>query len=90
MTLADLNRFAARARSCQDRRMATKKAPRELGSDIGDAVLDALRGALRVVGGMVQIAAGITRVLAITALKAATAVEEAVEASQENEEPKPH
>jgi len=70
--------------------MATKEEPQERGSDLGDAVLDALRGALRVVGGMVQIAAGITRVLAITALKAATAVEEAVEASQENEEPKPH
>jgi hypothetical protein len=48
-------------------------------------VLEALRGALRIVGGMVQVAAGITRLLAVTALRAAEAVQGAVEAT-ENEE----
>jgi hypothetical protein len=55
-------------------------------SQLSDAVLDALRGALRIVGGMVQMAAGITRLLAATALKAATAVEQAVEATQADED----
>jgi hypothetical protein len=48
-------------------------------------VLQALHGALRIVGGMVQVAAGITRLLAVTALKAAEAVQGAVEAT-ENED----
>ncbi len=62
--------------------------PRE--SQLGDAVLDALRGGLHILGGMVQLAAGITRLLAIAALKAAEAVQEAVEATEDEEEkPKP-
>jgi hypothetical protein len=69
--------------------MATKDDSEARELQLGDAVLDALRGALHIIGGMVQMAAGITRLLAISALKAATAVEEAVEASQEDEEPKP-
>jgi hypothetical protein len=63
---------------------ASEPAPRE--SPLGDAVLDAMRGALRIFGGMVQMAAGITRLLAVAALKAAAAAEEAVQAAQEDEE----
>jgi hypothetical protein len=55
-------------------------------SQLGDAVLDAMRGALRVLGGMVQMAAGITRLLAIAALKAAAAAADAVEAAEADEE----
>ena len=61
-------------------------------SQLGDAVLDATRGALRILGGMVQMAAGMTRLLAVAVLKAAAAAEKAVEASEEDEEkpePKP-
>lgn len=61
-------------------------------SQLGDALVDAMRGGLRILGGMVQMAAGITRFLAATALKAASAVEEAVKATEEDEEkpePKP-
>jgi len=58
--------------------------PRE--SQLGDAVLDAMRGALRILGGMVQMAAGMTRLLAIAVLKAAAAAESAVEATEEAEE----
>jgi hypothetical protein len=56
---------------------------------LGDAVLDALRGAVHIVGGFVQMAAGITRLIAVTAIKAAEAVEHAVEATEEDEKPKP-
>jgi len=61
---------------------------------LGDAVLDAMRGALRIIGGMVQMTAGITRLFAVAVLKAAAAAEKAVEASEEDEdkpepEPKP-
>jgi hypothetical protein len=58
-------------------------------SQLGDAVLDALRGGLRILGGMVQLAAGITRFLAVTAMKAAEVVQEAVEATEDDEEPEP-
>jgi hypothetical protein len=59
-------------------------------SQLGDAVHDAMRGALRIIGGMVQMAAGMTRLLAVAVLKAAAAAEKAVEASEEDEEkPKP-
>ena len=59
-------------------------------SQLGDAVLDAVRGGMRILGGMVQVAAGITRFLAVAVLKAAAAAEKVVEASQEDdEEPKP-
>ncbi len=58
-------------------------------SQLGDAVMDALRGGLHILGGMVQLAAGITRFLAVTAMKAAEAVQEAVEATEDGEEPEP-
>ncbi len=61
-------------------------------TQLGDAVLDALRGGIRILGGVVQLAAGVTRLLAVAALKAADAVQEAVEATEDEEtpEPKPH
>jgi hypothetical protein len=58
-------------------------------SQMGDAVLDAMRGALRILGGMVQMAAGVTRLLAVTVLKAAAAAEHAVETTEEEEGAKP-
>ena len=58
-------------------------------SQLGDAVLDALRGGLRILGGMVQLGAGITRLLAVTALKAAEALQQAVEAAGGEEKPEP-
>ena len=64
--------------------------PRE--SQLGDAVLDTMRGALRIFGGMVQMAAGMTRLLAVAALKAAEVAADAVkaaEADEEEPEPKP-
>jgi hypothetical protein len=96
---------AAGAASCQDQPMggtvaegAPRRAPRRPSrtepqeSQFGDAVLDAMRGALRILGGMVQVAAGMTRLLAVAALKAAEAAEKVVEATEEEEEkpePKP-
>ena len=54
-------------------------------SQLGDAVLDAMRGGLRILGGMVQVAAAMTRLLAVAMLKAAAAAEKVVEASDEDE-----
>lgn len=56
---------------------------------MGDAVLDAMRGALRILGGMVQMAAGMTRLLAVAVLKAAAAAEHAVETTEDEEEARP-
>ena len=67
--------------------------PEPGGSQLGDAVLDAMRGALRILGGMVQMAAGVTRLFAVAALKAAQVAWDAVEAAEADEdelEPKPH
>jgi hypothetical protein len=65
--------------------------PRE--SQMGDAVLDAMRGALRILGGMVQMTAGMTRMLAVAVLKVAAAAEHAVETTEDEEragsKPKP-
>lgn len=58
-------------------------------TQLGDAVLDALRGGIRILGGVVQLAAGVTRLLAVAALKAADAVQEAVEATEDEETPEP-
>ena len=54
-------------------------------SQMGDAVLDAMRGALRILGGIVQMTAGMTRMLAIAVLKAAAAAEHAVETTEDEE-----
>ena len=59
--------------------------PEPQDSQMGEAVLDAMRGALRVLGGMVQMAAGMTRVMAIAVLKAAAAAEHAVEKTEDEE-----
>ena len=59
--------------------------PEPQDSQMGEAVLDAMRGALRVLGGMVQMAAGMTRMLAIAVLKAAAAAEHAVETTEDKE-----
>jgi hypothetical protein len=40
---------------------------------LSDAALSVARGGLRILGGMVQMAAGITRLFALAALKAADA-----------------
>ena len=55
---------------------------------VSDAALSVARGGLRILGGMVQMAAGITRLFALAALKPPTPPE-AVEAAEEDEEPKP-
>ena len=59
--------------------------PEPQDSQMGEAILDAMRGALRVLGGMVQMAAGMTRMLAIAVLKAAAAAEHAVETTEDEE-----
>jgi hypothetical protein len=73
---------------CQDHPMGgtvAENEPEPRDSPLGDAVLEAMRGALRIVGGMVEMAAGITRLLAVAVLKAAAAAEEAVKATEEDE-----
>jgi hypothetical protein len=70
-----------------------EREPEPQGSKLGDAVLDTMRGALRILGGMVQMAAGVTRLFAVAALKAAEAASDAVEAAEADEdgpEQKPH
>jgi hypothetical protein len=82
--------------SWQDQPMSGTVAEREPEpgrSQLGDAVLDTMRGALRILGGMVQMAAGITRLFAVAALKASEAAADAVKAAEADEdepEPKPH
>ena len=66
--------------------------PESRRSQLNDAILSTVRGSFRIIGGMVQMAAGITRLMAVTAIKAAEAVEEAVGATESDEEepnPKP-
>ena len=66
----------------------TDPAPRR--SQLNDAILSTVRGGLRILGGMVQVAAGVTRLLAVTAIKAVEAAEAIVEAAQvDEEEPEP-
>jgi len=55
-------------------------------SQLNDAILSTVRGGFRILGGMVQMAAGITRLVAVTAIKAAAAVEGAVGATESEEE----
>ena len=72
--------------SCQDHPMAqgTHEHPE---SQLGNAALDAMRGALRILGGMVQMAAGMTRLFAVAVLKAAAVAEKALGVSEEDEPP---
>jgi hypothetical protein len=79
---------------CRDQLVAQSE-PEPQDSQLRDALLDAVSGALRILGGMVQMAAGVTRVVAVAVLKAAAAAEKAVEASEEDGEkseqkPMPH
>ena len=66
------------------------KHPEPQRSQLNDAIFSTVRGGFRIIGGMVQMAAGITRLVAATAIKAAEVVEGAVEATgSEDEEPEP-
>jgi hypothetical protein len=58
--------------------MAKMTDPEERRSQLADAIFTTLRGGFRILGGMVQMAAGITRIVAVTAIKAASAAEAAV------------
>ena len=65
----------------------TDPGPRR--SQLNDAILITVRGSLRIIGGMVQVAAGVTRLLAVTAIRAVEAAEAIVEAAEADEdEPK--
>ena len=55
-------------------------------SQLNDAILITIRGGLHILGGMVQMAAGVTRLLAVTAIKAVEAAEAVVEATEADEE----
>jgi hypothetical protein len=70
--------------------MAKTTDPEPRRHQLSDAVLTTMRGGWRILGGMVQMAAGITKLIVVTAIKAAAAVEEAVEATEgDQEEAKP-
>jgi hypothetical protein len=64
----------------------TEMDPATPRSQLNDAILSAVRGGLRILGGMVQVAAGVTKLLAVTALKAAEAAEAVVEATLTDQE----
>jgi hypothetical protein len=69
--------------------MAKTTNPTNLRSDVNDAILSTIRGGLRILGGMVQVTAGVTRLLIDAAIKAVEAAEDAVEATDVDEaEPK--
>jgi hypothetical protein len=69
--------------------MAKTTDPADLRAEVNDAILSTVRGGLRILGGMVQVAAGVTRLLIDTAIKAVEAAEEAVEPAEADEaEPK--
>jgi hypothetical protein len=53
----------------------------ELRSQVNDAILSSVRGGLRILGGIVEVAAGVTRLLVDTAIKAVEAAEDAVGAT---------
>ena len=70
--------------------MAKMTDPAPKRSQANDAILSTVRGGLRILGGMVQVAAGVTRLLAVTAIKAVEAAEAVVEATEvDEEEPEP-
>ncbi len=70
--------------------MAKTTDPAPKRSQLNDAILSTIRGGLRIFGGMVQVAAGVTRLLAVTAIKAVEAAEAIVEAAEvDDEEPDP-
>ena len=66
--------------------------PEPMRSQVNDAILSTVRGGLRILGGIVEVAVGVTRLLAETAIKAVEAAEgvvESTEAEAEKPEPKP-
>jgi hypothetical protein len=72
--------------------MAKTTDPAPSRSQLNDAILSTVRGGLRILGGLVQVATGVTRLLAVTAIKAVEAAEAIVEATdvdEENPEPEP-
>ncbi len=66
--------------------MVTMRDPAPTRSQLRDAILSTVRGGLHVLGGMVQVAAGVTRLLAVTAIKAVE-VAEAIVVDEEESEP---
>jgi hypothetical protein len=72
--------------------MTTTTDSASLPSQLNDAILGTVRGGIRILGGMVQVVAGVTKLLAVTAIKAVEAAEAVVEATKEDgeeSEPKP-
>ncbi len=69
--------------------MADTTDPTPARSQVSGAVLSVVRGGLRILGGMVQVAAGVTKLLAVTALKAAEAAEAIVAAAADEEKSPP-
>jgi len=66
--------------------------PEPMRSQVNDAILSTVRGGLRILGGIVEVAVGVTRLLAETSIKAVEAAEgvvESTEAEAEKPEPKP-
>jgi hypothetical protein len=70
--------------------MGKKTDPEPRRSQLTDAVFTTVRGGFRILGGMVQMAAGITRVVAVTAIKAASVAEGAVEGTKADDEEPEH
>jgi hypothetical protein len=66
--------------------MGRTTEPEHRRSQLNDAILSTVRGGFRILGGMVQMAAGITRLVAVTAIKAAEAVEGAVGATESDDD----
>ena len=62
----------------------TGQAP--LRAEVNDAILGTVRGSLHILEGMVQVAAGVTRLLIDTAIKAVEAAEGAVEPAEVDEQ----
>ena len=70
--------------------MSKTTDPEPRRSQLNDAILSTVHGGFRILGGMVQMAAGLTRLVTVTAIKAAAAVEGAVGgADSEEEQPDP-
>ena len=72
--------------------MAKTTDPAHARSQLSEAILSTVRGGLRILGGMVQVAAGVTKLFAVTAIKAVEAAEAVVQATEADEEepmPKP-
>jgi hypothetical protein len=58
-------------------------------SPFGDALRDVLQGGGRMIGGFVQVMAGITRLVLVAVVKADEANQQALEATKDEEKPTP-